>query len=251
MAVLDVRRQRPTYQRTAMADEGQLLAALRRYARSMSSDYDLSDVLYRLTDDVTTVLGIAGAGIALADEEARLRYATASSDDVVALEQVQEEHQEGPCMDAFRTQTVVTVADIAGRPDWAEYRKEAGRLGFHAVAGVPLSLGAERLGALNLYDTESREWSADDLDVVRVLADMAAGYMVHERLEDSRRRTEQLQRALDTRVLIEQAKGILSAAMKVSVDEAFELLRHYSRNNNTSLRVIAEAVVRDGFRPTR
>ncbi len=232
-----------------MPDDSQLLDALRRFAHDMSVDYDLTDVLYRLTDDVTRVLGVAGAGIAIADEDDKLRYATASSDDIASLEAMQEAYQAGPCVESFRMQSVVVVTDIAARVDWPEYRSEAERLGFRSVAGLPLRIGSERLGALNLYDHEARAWDGEELAAARVLADMASGFMVHQRLEHSRRLTEQLQYALDSRVIIEQAKGILAAERRVSIDEAFELLRKHARRNNTSLRTIAEAVVADGFRP--
>ena len=232
-----------------MPDDSQLLDALRRFAHDMSVDYDLTDVLFRLTDDVTRVLGVAGAGIAIADEDDKLRYATASSDDIASLEAMQEAYQAGPCVESFRLQSVVVVTDIAARVDWPEYRSEAERLGFRSVAGLPLRIGSERLGALNLYDNRARTWDGEELAAARVLADMASGFMVHQRLEHSRRLTEQLQYALDSRVIIEQAKGILAAERRVSIDESFELLRKHARRNNASLRTIAEAIVADGFRP--
>ena len=208
-----------------MVATDRLTAVLTRFARAMSDSYDLTEVLYRLTDDVTEVLDVAGAGIAVADAEDVLRYATASSEAVATLERVQEEHQLGPCAEAFRSQEPVTVTDIADRADWPAYRSEAQRLGFHAVAGVPLSLASERFGALNLYDHGPREWTPEDIGLARILADVAAGYLVQARLEDSRRLAEQLQYALATRVVIEQAKGVLSVELGVSVDEAFDRLR--------------------------
>ena len=161
-----------------MVATDRLTAVLTRFARAMSDSYDLTEVLYRLTDDVTEVLDVAGAGIAVADAEDVLRYATASSETVATLERVQEEHQLGPCAEAFRSQEPVTVTDIADRADWPAYRSEAQRLGVHAVAGVPLSLASERFGALNLYDHGPREWTPEDIGLARILADVAAGYLV-------------------------------------------------------------------------
>jgi GAF domain-containing protein len=233
-----------------MVDDSVLLDTLRRFAHTMSEDYDVTDVLFRLTEDVAEVLGIAGAGIVLTNQDGRLQFAAASSDDVTSLERTQEEHQMGPCAESFRSQMVVTVADIASRPDWPEYRKEAERLGFSSVAGVPVTVRSERLGALNLYDRVVREWTDGEVEAALVLVDVAAGYLLHERLQDSRQLTEQLQTALDSRILIEQAKGILSAELSLSIDEAFEVLRRESRNNNTSLRTVSQSVVEDGFRPS-
>jgi GAF domain-containing protein len=232
-----------------MADEKLLLHALRGYAQAMSMPHDVADMLYRLTDDVMTVLDVAGSGIAVADETNLLRYATASSDAVTEVEKVQEDHQAGPCIEAYLTQHSVTISDIAARSDWPDYRKAAQKHGFVGVAGVPISLGTERLGSLNIYDRQARSWTVEDIDAAHVLTDMAAGCLVHERLKDSERLAGQLQHALDSRVLIEQAKGILAADRGIPVDDAFGLLRHHARSNNTTLRVVAQAVVEEGFRP--
>jgi GAF domain-containing protein len=233
-----------------MSDHDRLVQALTRFAQTMSDRYELSDVLYRLSDEVTAVLGIAGAGIALIDQaDGHLRYAAATDDDVARLERIQEEHQAGPCVEAHRSQAPVLVEDVAARPDWPAYRKAALAVGLRSVAGLPIRIGVDRFGALDLYDTGPGSWSEDDLGAARVLCDMAAGYLVHAALADVRATAEQLQQALESRVLIEQAKGILSGELGTSVDDAFERLRRHSRTNNTSIRVVAKAVVEDGFRP--
>ncbi len=206
-------------------------------------------MLIWLTDDVTEVLGVTGAGIALADDDGELHYTTANSAAVAALERVQEEHQQGPCAEAHRTQELVAINDIDGCADWVEYREEASRVGFRSGAGLPLSLGVERLGALDVYDHELREWAPEDLDAARVLADMAAGYLLHERLQSTRRLAAQLQGALDSRIVIEQAKGILAAASGLTMDEAFGRLRRHARNSNATLDAVARAVIEDGLRP--
>jgi GAF domain-containing protein len=234
-----------------MADDAGLLAALYRQAQAMAADYDLPDMLHQLTREVTEVLGITGAGITLADQDGRLACAAASSEAIGALEQVQEEQEAGPCYDAFNGLVVVSVSDIDTRVEWAGFRAEALRLGVRSVVGVPLRLKADRLGALDLYNDEPRAWSDHELGVARVLADLAAGYVIHEQLQDTRRLAEQLQTALDSRVIIEQAKGIIAADLQISIDDAFEVLRTTSQNSHTTLRAIANAVVTEGFRPTR
>jgi GAF domain-containing protein len=232
-----------------MSEDQKLLAALRRYAKSMADDYELTDVLHQLTAEVADVMDIAGAGIVIPDVDGRLRYATASNEDIATLERQQEEDQAGPCAQAFTSGEVVRVEDIGSRSDWPNYRKQAQSLGFSSVVGIPLKLRSERVGALNLYDRPVRPWTEQHLAPALVLADMAAGFMIHDRLQDVRLRAEQLQGALDSRVLIEQAKGILSIELECSVDEAFEVLRHHARNNNTHLTTVARAVVEDGLRP--
>jgi len=233
-----------------MADDARLLAALRRYAQTMAGDYDLTDALHQLTREITEVLGIAGAGIVLAGHDGRLAYATSSNEAIGALEQVQQDEQIGPCNVAYTSQAVVTVSDIATRVEWARYRAEARRIGVRSAAGIPLGLKSERFGALNLYDEVVREWSDHDISVARILADMAAGYMIHERLQDTRRLAGQLQTALDSRVILEQAKGIIAADLQISIDAAFEVLRVTARNENRTLRAVATSVV-DGYRPSQ
>ena len=135
----------------------------------------------------------------------------------------------------------------AGR--WPAYCAKALELGVVAVAGIPLR-GAHVKGSLNLYDRAPRLWHLDDLDVACVLADMAAGYVVHaSKLNEQRCVNEQLRRALESRIIIEQAKGIVAAHRDLSVDQAFKVLRKHANDHNASLRHTAEAVVRLGLRP--
>ena len=113
-----------------------------------------------------------------------------------------------------------------------------------------MRLNGTKLGALNLYDSARRDWSAEDVQVARLLADMATGYAANaSRLDKLQHTTTQLQSALESRVVIEQSKGVLAAERSISVDRAFEVLRTYSRSHNRSLREIAEAVVNGTLRP--
>jgi AmiR/NasT family two-component response regulator len=113
-----------------------------------------------------------------------------------------------------------------------------------------MRLDDEVLGAMNIYSAEPRLWTDDEIATAQVLADMATSYLVNaSELEKSRRTSEQLQEALQSRVVIEQAKGILSAERRISMDEAFETLRRHARNHNANLRAVADAVVNLGLRP--
>src|SRR5213078_3327305 len=128
----------------------------------------------------------------------------------------------GPCIDAVATGKPVTVDDLSS-PEyakrWPEYVVQAQGEGLHAVAGIPMRANGETIGAINLYDVHTREWSDDDVRVAAILADMATGFLMHaSALQQQRRTSEQLQQALDTRVIIEQAKGILASERSVSVD---------------------------------
>jgi transcriptional regulator with GAF, ATPase, and Fis domain len=233
-----------------MADEKLLSAALSEFARTLVKRFAISDVLDDLAQRVTLVLGIAGAGVSLREGD-RLRFVTAVDERTTNLERIQEREQAGPCIDAWRSGEVVTVADLrATAGAWRAYGQAARAAGIVAVAGVPMSVERTVIGALDLYDARVNEWDRDDLAAARVLADMATSYVVNaSELDRQRRTTEQLQEALDSRIVIEQAKGIIAAERGVSVDEAFEVLRRHARSRNTHLRAVADAVVNLGLRP--
>jgi hypothetical protein len=108
----------------------------------------------------------------------------------------------------------------------------------------------ERLAALDIYDDHIRDWTERDLSTARVLADIATGYLMHaSELDRARRVNEQLQAALDSRVVIEQAKGLLAGERGISLDTAFAVLRNHARNRNAPIHAIAQAVVELGLRP--
>jgi GAF domain-containing protein len=233
-----------------MVDQALFLRTLSEFARTLVVRYEIADVLYDLAGRTTTLLGVAGAGVSLRDE-GRLRFVTGVNEATVRVEQTQERAQDGVCVAAFTSGNRVTVPDLAAvRDRWEDFRNEARAVGFAAVAGIPMRLDDEVLGAVNIYSAEPRAWSDEDVATARVLADMATSYLVNaSELEKSRRTAEQLQEALHSRVTIEQAKGILSAERRITMDEAFNVLRDHARNHNANLRAVAEAVVNLGLRP--
>jgi len=164
---------------------------------------------------------------------------------VTPLERLQEQAQEGPCVDAFRSGRPVAAADLTvDHERWSEFKIEAASQGIRASAGIPMHLDGERVGALNLYDQAPHPWSEDELATASVLAAVATGYLLNaSELAKAQRTAEQLRLALDSRVVIEQAKGIIAAHRAVSVDQAFALLRSHARSHNAPLRSVAEAVV--------
>lgn len=233
-------------------DEELLTSVLSDFAHTLTRRFDVAEVLFRLVEHVTEILRVDGAGVSLVDEEGRLRRVTTVNELTARLESVEEETQEGPCVDAFRRNEVVAVADLAAAgSNWPRWAAEADGLGVAAVLGVPLSVHDRVLGAMNVYSRVQRPWSDGDVRVARVLTDMAASYVANASdLERSRRTAEQLQEALDSRIVIEQAKGVLVAEEHVSVDDAFVILRTHSRNHGASLRDVANAVVHLGLRPS-
>jgi GAF domain-containing protein len=233
-----------------MADREMLIEELSSFARKLITDYPITDALHDLTDAITAILGIRGAGVSLA-QDGRLSFATAASEDVEALEHVQESEQEGPCVEAFRTGVPVLVTDLGAEAErWATFAEVAKARGIVSAAGIPLHLNGNRMGALDLYDGAAHAWTAEETRTAELLAAIATAYVVNaSRLDQVRHTAEQLQAALDSRVVIEQAKGILAGERGVSVDEAFQLLRDHARNRGVSLRDVANAVVALGLRP--
>jgi len=227
-----------------------MLELMHRFAATMAETYEVSDVLYELGDSAVTILEADGAGVSVVGSSGRLEFVTATDQSLLDLERVQEKYQAGPCVEAFQRGEPVIVGNIADVvADWPAYKETAERTNFGAVVGMPLMAGTRRVGSLNIYQRRVREWSDDDVNAVRSMADIATAYIVRAgELAQARVLAGQLEHALGSRVVIEQAKGVLSRDHGVSVDAAFDLLRSYSRREQRSLREIAHDVVHDGLR---
>ena len=232
----------------AMDDTTRLTESLIEFARTMTGRFDISDVLNDLAARLPTVIGIAGAGVSLLSGT-DLLFATANSDRIAILERVQEERQDGPCVQALTSGQNVLISDLADVAHrWPEYVATAAELGILSVATLPLRDGV-KLGVLDLYDTRVRVWTPDEVSTARVFADIATAYVLSASdLEQEQRTVAQLKLALDSRVVIEQAKGIIANANGISIDAAFSRLRKYARDHHSSLREVAQAVVSLGLR---
>ena len=232
-----------------MAREDRLIDALSAFARTMVGRSEVAEVLDDLVPRITEVLDVAGAAVSLSDG-GRLRLVSAS-DPIAELARLDGEEEAGPAFEAFRSgepALVARVEEIERRWPLAGGRCRAA--GLSAMAGIPMRLAGESIGVVSLFDSSVRDWSAYDLRVACVLSDMATSYVVMSReLERQRRTAQQLEQALQSRVVIEQAKGVLAAERQITVDQAFELLRNHARRHNADLRSTAEAVVRLGLRP--
>jgi len=229
-------------------DQPLFLQTLSRFAVVLPARYDVEAALSELTESVAAVLGLSGSGVTMA-KEGRLRFVTAVSKASGEVEGHQEEEQAGPCRDAYDTGQVIRVRDVreeSGR--WPEFSANAVRLCVAGVAGIPMRLADEIIGVLNLYSQEPREWSDEDIAVAGVLADVATSYVVNaSKLRQQEQLSEQLREALQSRVVIEQAKGITAYKHAISVDQAYQLMRSHARSNNASLRLVAEAIVAVGL----
>jgi GAF domain-containing protein len=233
-----------------VTDQRRLIDVLTRFSRTLAGRYDVSDVLHELGGAVAEVLSAAGAGVSLGDGEGQLRFATATSELVAEVEQVQQDAQQGPCYSAYTTNEARFVPDLNEVTEWPQLADAARRAGLISVAGIPMAFDGRPVGSLNVYDDRVRDWSDADIVSAQVLADIATGYVVHaSELDRARRVNEQLEEALDSRVVIEQAKGILAGERGITVDQSFAILRDHARRRNVPVRSIAQAVVELGLRP--
>jgi len=223
-----------------------LLDSLERFASALTSGYGIGDVLHNLTEEIAEVLTLTGAGVTLV-HDGQQRFVTAAVEAIAAIERAQEKWQKGPCVDAVASGAPVAVPDIAtgeASSRWPDYTVVAKTAGIQAVAGIPMVAEGKAIGAVNLYDSQPRTWSAEDLRVATIFASIATGYIAHASSAQQRQRTaEQLQQALDTRLIIEQAKGVLAAKQETTVDDAFERLRKYARAHNARIHDVSRAVV--------
>jgi GAF domain-containing protein len=217
---------------------------LKTFARTLVAEYSISELLHRLCKDTTAVMEVDGAGVMLEDEAGDLRFVAASDDLVGSIEELQIELGEGPCQEAFRSGEQVLVGDVATDRRFPLFSPRAHQVGISAVYSFPLRSDSEVIGALNVYTADPSDLDDETLEAGRLIADVATTYLLNARtLAESHQLSGQLQRALTSRIVIEQAKGKLSEQLDTSVEEAFEIMRRYARNNGARLHDVAAQVV--------
>lgn len=227
-----------------MIDHDELFRTVRLFARTVASSFEIGPVLYDLTDQVDDILDIDGAGFSLGDRDGRLRFVTGSDERVLRLEHVQLEKGAGPCRTAFMDGEVVIVNDLAEEERWPDYRAAALVEDRRAVLGVPIWADEQRLGALNLYRRDPGPWSDEEIEVAELIAGLATAYLLTARTRrDSERITGQLEHALESRIIVEQAKGVLVERHGVDAGEAFGRLRAYARRRQQRVHDVADAIL--------
>lgn len=217
-------------------------------ADSLVDEFDLIDFLHRLTVHVADLLDTAAVGLMLGDQRGRLQFMAASDESAKIMELFQVQLHEGPCYDAFRTATPVVNVDLPDAEDeWPRFAPRAAAAGFRAVHAFPLRLRSQVIGAMSVFSRSTEiELDRADMQIVQSLADVAAIALLQERaIRRGELLSEQLQGALNSRVVIEQAKGVIAQARTVTVDEAFALMRDHARRNNRRLGDVAHAVIDD------
>src|ERR1022692_3523024 len=226
--------------------DGQLLSeTFVELTDTMVADFDVIDFLHVLTDRSVQLLDVSAAGLLLADPRGELRVVAASSEAARLLELFQIQSDQGPCLDCFRTGQPIDAEDLAASAQrWPRFAPAPQQAGFAAVQALPMRLRNQVIGALNLFRASPGAFPPADKRVGQALADVATISLLHERsMRHSDTLNEQLQTALNSRVIIEQAKGKLAERLGLDMDQAFTLLRDFARNRNRRLSDLAQAFI--------
>jgi GAF domain-containing protein len=233
-----------------MTREGSVIRSLVEMADTLVDDFDVVDMLTRLADRCVTVLGVSAAGVMLASPAGELRLVASSSEAMRILELFELQSQEGPCLDAFRTGVRVEQHIDSGSGRWPRFSMVAAEAGFQSVFALPLRLRDRTVGALNLFNFEPTPIDPEDLIVLEAFADLAAISVVqHRAASETQLINEQLAHALTSRVLIEQAKGVIFERAGVDMAEAFDRLRKYARDHNLRLTAVAQSAIDGSLDP--
>ncbi|MFB9923871.1 ANTAR domain-containing protein [Amycolatopsis halotolerans] len=220
-------------------------------ADTLVADFDIAEFLSMLAEQCVDLLGVSAAGVLLLDPAGGLRVAATSSHRAELLELFAVETDDGPCVDCARSGSPLSYADspaAAGR--WPRFAAAAAECGFGAAQALPMRLRDQVVGVLTLLSAEPGSVERDDVDLGQALADVATiGILQQRTIERGDQLAGQLQTALHSRVVIEQAKGVIAEHSGISMDEAFSRLRGYSRAHNLRLTDIARAISTGDIEP--
>jgi GAF domain-containing protein len=224
--------------------ETRINAAFVAVADTLTTDFDVVDLLHTLVNQCVELLGTTAGGLMLVDGDGQLQLMTSTSEGADLVELMQINAAAGPCIDSFRTGKAVSVPNIQktdGR--WPAFQKSALQSGFASAHATPLRLRGKVIGTMNLFGNRREPLSDRDAALAQALADVATIGILQDRLvKESTIIAEQLHAALDSRIVIEQAKGTIANALSIDMDEAFGVLRSHARNNNLTIRFVAEEI---------
>ena len=225
--------------------ETHLVDVFTTLADTLVAGYDIVELLQTLVDTTVELFDITAAGILLAQPDGTLDVVASTSEASYLIEVMQIDSEEGPCLECYVTGKPIQVPDLTAVPHrWKPFAAAAADHGFASVFAIPLRLRDDTIGTLNLLRAEAGELNPRDLRAAQALADVATIGILHERtVRESDIVQKQLQTALSTRVIIEQAKGVLSETRDITTDEAFGVLRSHARDHNQRLADVARAVV--------
>lgn len=222
-----------------------LREAFVQLADTLVDDFDIIEFLDMLAYRCVELLDVETSGLLLADHRGVLTMVAASNERTRLLELFQLQNSEGPCYDCYQTGAVVACPDLMTASErWPRFVPVAHDVGFRSVYAVPMRLREEVIGALNLFSDRAGALEPSSLELGQALADVATIGILHHRLMQRKEIVAgQLQTALNSRVLIEQAKGVLAERLGISIDDAFEVLRDYGRKRNLKILSVAGGVI--------
>jgi transcriptional regulator with GAF, ATPase, and Fis domain len=214
-------------------------------ADTLVDDFDVVDFLYQVTVRCAQVLDVSAAGVLLTDQRGALRVVAASTEQIRLLELLQLQTDLGPCPECFHTGRPIAVGDLsAAASRWPRFAAEARQSGFASVYALPMRLRTDIIGALNLFGTQPDALDEDTIRLGQALADVATiGLLQARTIRHRETLAEQLQTALNSRIVIEQAKGVIAERRQLDMDQAFTLLRGAARASNRRLSELARTVV--------
>lgn len=224
--------------------EARISAAFIAVADTLTTEYDVVDLLHTLVRECVEILDMGAGGLMLVDGAGDLQLMTSTSEAAEFVEVMQLAAAAGPCIDCFTGGVAVSVGDIdSPNSRWPEFSVAAREQGFQSALATPMKLRGKVIGTMNLFGTPASEVNARDAAVAQALADVATIGILHERIvREGHIVEEQLHRALDSRITIEQAKGVIANSLSLDMDEAFGLLRAYARDNNLTIHSVAQRV---------
>ncbi len=235
----------------AMPREAMLARTFVELADTLVADFDVVELLTLLADRCVDVLDVGAAGLMLVGAGGELRVMASSSETMRVLELYELQSQEGPCLDAYRTgRHVASPSLVDGEDRWPRFAPEAVEAGFHSVHALPMRLRGSVIGALNLFRVEEGEMRQADIDAAQALADVATiAILQHRAAQEAQVLNEQLNHALNTRIVIEQAKGMVAEREGLDMERSFATLRNHARNHNLRLADVAHAVIAGSLLP--
>ena len=226
-------------------DDERLAQTFVELADTLVDEFDLVEFLHILVDRCVELLDVSAAGLMLVDFRGRLQVMASSSENIRLLELFQLQNDDGPCLECYRTGQPVDHPDLASAEGrWPRFAPAATEAGFRTVHALPMRLRAEILGAFNLFHTNPHQLDSSVIQIGQAMADVATIGLIQERsLRHHETLIDQLQTALNNRIIVEQAKGVLAERRSITPAEAFDVLRAYARRHHHRLTDLATHVI--------